>query len=188
MPEDSCIVLKETVYKGKIRPWGKTPESLCRIHIPVTLAADFAAWKLVCPNSTPDGFIFPNRDGDFLDPNNYCKRVSARLRETLGLPKLDFRVIRRTIATLSQTKGNLKDSQGLLRHAKLPTTANVYVQVIPEGVVRMIYGIGEELRKPSKLQVVSDLPRKGVRKRLTAKSLGAKLPPKGNCLVEKFIG
>ena len=73
----------------------------------------------------------------------------AQLAEILGLPKLTFQVIRRSIATLSQTKGTMKDTQGMLRHARLPTTGNIYVQVIAEGVKNMVNSIDDELRKPS---------------------------------------
>jgi hypothetical protein len=65
------------------------------------------------------------------------------------LPKLTFQVIRRTIATLSQTKGGMKATQGMLRHDRLPTTGNVYMQVIPEEVEGMVNSVHGELRKPS---------------------------------------
>jgi hypothetical protein len=91
-------------------------------------------------------FRWPN--GGFLDANNYRKRVLGRLRETLKLPKLTFQVIRRTVATLSQHHGTVKDTQGLLRHARLPTTTDRYMQVIPEGVKLMVNSMHHELRKP----------------------------------------
>jgi hypothetical protein len=65
------------------------------------------------------------------------------------LPKLTFQVIRRTIATLSQTKGTVKDTQGMMRHERLPTTTDVYMQVVSDGAKKMIDSIHEELRSPS---------------------------------------
>ncbi|WP_263352886.1 site-specific integrase [Acidicapsa acidisoli] len=62
----------------------------------------------MCPDASPQAFIFLNRDGGFLDPNNFRKRVLAQLREPLKLPKLTFQVIRRTMAMLSQTTGASK--------------------------------------------------------------------------------
>jgi hypothetical protein len=41
------------------------------------------------------------------------------------LPKLTFQVIRRTIATLAQKKGTVKDVQGVLRHSRTATTTDV---------------------------------------------------------------
>ena len=72
-----------------------------------------------------------------------------KFREKLGLPKLIFQVIRRTIATLGQKKGTPKDIQGLLRHSRLATTTDVYMQEIPESVKATIEAINRELRKPS---------------------------------------
>ncbi len=58
----------------------------------------------MCPNSSPEAFIFPNKKGGFMDSNNYRKRVRNRLERELELPNLTFQVIRRTIATLAQKK------------------------------------------------------------------------------------
>ncbi|HEV2486045.1 MAG TPA: hypothetical protein VGT08_10985 [Terracidiphilus sp.] len=43
----------------------------------------------------------------------------------------------------------MKATQGLLRHARTPTTTDVYQQVLQEGVVDMVDSIHGELRKPS---------------------------------------
>jgi integrase len=50
------------------------------------------------------------------------------------LAKLNFQVLRRTIATLAQTTGNIKDVQGIMGHTKADTTLNVYTQQINAGV------------------------------------------------------
>jgi integrase len=104
-------------------------------------------WKKVCPDSSLEAFIFPNRDGGFMDADNFRKRVLAQLAKKLSLPKLSFQVIRRSIATLGQHKGSIKDIQGLLRHAKPSTTAEVYMQEIPESVRRTVDSIHKELLK-----------------------------------------
>jgi hypothetical protein len=46
-------------------------------------------------------------------PGNYRRWVLHKLARDLELPKLTFQVIRRTIATLAQKKGTVKDVQGL---------------------------------------------------------------------------
>ncbi|HET9129428.1 MAG TPA: tyrosine-type recombinase/integrase, partial [Terriglobia bacterium] len=143
----SSMSVNETVYKGKIRPWGKTKKSLSTVHIPRCLAADIEEWRAQCPDSSPDAFIFPNQDGGFLDTDNYRKRVLQKLAVKLELPKLTFQVIRRTIATLAQKKGTVKDVQGLLRHSRTATTTDVYMQEIPESVQATINSINQELRK-----------------------------------------
>jgi hypothetical protein len=56
----------------------------------------------ICSNSPPDEWHSLARD--------------------LKLPKLIFQVIRRTIATLAQKKGTVKDIQGLPGHSRAATT------------------------------------------------------------------
>jgi len=72
------------------------------------------------------------------DTGNYRNRVLTALAEKCGLPKLNFQVLRRTMATLAQGKGSVKDIQAHLRHSKADTTANEYMQELPESVGRMV--------------------------------------------------
>jgi hypothetical protein len=73
--------------------------------------------------------------------------VLHKLARDLELPKLTFQVIRRTIATLAQKKGTVKDVQGLMRHSRTATTTDVYMQEIPESVQSTVNSIHRELRK-----------------------------------------
>jgi len=143
---ESKMQVFETAYNGAIRPWGKTRKSLGRVHLPKELAEDLWLWKQECPDSSPDAFIFPDAKGGFMDTGNYRRRVLHKLARDLGLPKLTFQVIRRTIATLAQKKGTVKDVQGLLRHSRAATTTDVYMQEIPESVEATINAIHAELR------------------------------------------
>jgi len=145
--QESSMNVRETVYKGKIRSWGKTQKSLSAVHIPKPLTADLEQWKLQCPDPSPEAFIFPNKKGGFMDTSNYRNRVLHRLAEDLALPKLTFQVIRRTIATLAQKKGTVKDIQGVLRHSRAGTTTDVYMQTIPESLQMVVNSINLELRK-----------------------------------------
>ena len=76
----------------------------------------------------------------------YRRRVLHKLEKDLELPKLTFQVIRRTIATLAQKKGTVKDVQGLPRHSRAATTIDVYMQEIPESVQATVNAINAELR------------------------------------------
>lgn len=143
----SAMRVTETVYKGKLRSWGKTRKSLSTVHIPRTLIADLEDWRRRCSNPAPEAFIFPNQDGGFLDTDNFRKRVLHKLARELELPKLTFQVIRRSIATLAQKKGTVKDVQGVLRHSRTATTTDVYMQEIPESVRATVNAINLELRK-----------------------------------------
>jgi integrase len=156
------LVVAETAYKGSIRDWGKTKKSLTVIHIPQRLANDLEAWRLECEAKareafskskresaelSPNDFMFENEVGGVLDTDNYRKRVLHKIARELELPKLTFQVIRRTIATLAQKKGTVKDVQGVLRHSRAATTSDVYMQEIPESVQAPINSINQELRK-----------------------------------------
>jgi integrase len=144
--EKLTITLSETVYKGKIRPWGKTPKSMGAIHITQELAKALLSWKQQCPTSTPDKFIFSNGKENFIDADRFRKQLLRKLANELQLPKLTFQVIRRTIATRAQTMGSVKDIQGILRHSSASTTADVYMQEISEGVQMALLSISNELR------------------------------------------
>jgi hypothetical protein len=52
----------------------------------------------------------------------------------------------RTIATLAQKKGTVKDVQGVMRHSRTATTTDVYMQEIPESVQATVNSINKELR------------------------------------------
>jgi integrase len=145
--DGSKVTITETVYKGQLRPWGKTKKSLGDVHLPKGLADDLWLWKQECPDPSPEAFIFPNSQGGFMDTGNYRNRVLAPLVEKLGLPKLTFQVLRRTMATLAQRKGSVKDIQAHLRHAKPDITAEVYMQELPEGVKKMVDSVYKELTK-----------------------------------------
>jgi len=157
-PDRCQIEIKETIYKGKIRPWGKTKGSLTKIPIAAQLAEELQAWRRQSWEEqqhkrtwqgpmadSPEAFIFPGRNGGFIDSSNYRKRVLHKLAKQLGLPKLTFQVIRRTIATLAKDKGHVKDIQGMMRHSRLATTTEVYMQSLEEGVRSTVNSIYEEL-------------------------------------------
>jgi integrase len=156
------LSITETVYKGKLRPYGKTDGSLTDIHLPVGLAEELRLWKEETAKASrrkivsADAFIFPNSRGGFMDTGNYRNRVLNPLAEKLGLPKLNFQVMRRTMATQAQSMGSVKDIQAHLRHAKADTTANEYMQELPESVKKMVGSVYETLRKGGNSEQVSE--------------------------------
>lgn len=153
--QDECLLdLRETVFRGKLRNWGKTRKALRPVHIPKELADDLWLWRQESKHAAPEDFIFPGRFGGFIDTRNY-RRKMRKLGEELHLPKLTFQVIRRTIATLAQKKGTPKDIQSVLRHSRMATTTDVYMQEIPESVKSMVEAINKELRLKPKLAEAS---------------------------------
>ena len=160
--DNGTLTVNQTAFRGKLRDWGKTRKSLRTVHLPDGLANELWLWKQECPDVRSDSFIFPNsrrRNGakknGFIRTDNYRARVLRKLAKELGLAKLNFQVLRRTIATLAQTKGNVKDVQGILGHAKADTAVNVYMQQIEEGVKQTLDAIYSELTARPKLVAVS---------------------------------
>ena len=115
------------------------------MYLPDDLAAELVEWKLECKQtscenpfcqntahrkSSPDDPMFPNADGGFLNTSNYRSRVLKPLAESLDIPKLNFQVIRRTIATRAQNLGSVKDIQSHLRHSR-GYHENEYMQELP---------------------------------------------------------
>jgi integrase len=153
----NTLSITETVYKGKIRPYGKTDGSLTDVHLPAGLAEELRIWKEETAKTSknglisPDAFIFPNSRGGFMDAGNYRNRVLSPLAERLGLPKLNFQVMRRTMATQAQSMGSVKDIQAHLRHAKADTTANEYMQELPQSVKQMVGSVYEMLTRGGEL-------------------------------------
>ncbi len=145
-----CVLdIQETIYKGKIRSFGKTKGSLTKVPIARQLAKDLVEWRIELEgrgnDTSPGAFMFPGRFGGPMDSGNFRHRVLHKLAVELDLPKLTFQVIRRTIATLGKTKGHVKDIQGMMRHSKASTTTDVYMQSLEPEVRSAINAIHDEL-------------------------------------------
>ena len=82
------------------------------------------------------------------------------MAEKLGIEKLNFQILRRTMATQAQRMGSVKDIQAHLRHARPDTTAYEYMQELPESVQEMVGSMYAMLKKGgvSKKGVVRLLP------------------------------
>jgi integrase len=148
----NTLELTETVYRRELRSYGKTPGSLTKVHLPDGLANELKRWKedskkLDGEEVSLDAFMFPNSEGGFIDVGNYRYRVLTPLAEKLGIPRLNFQVLRRTMATQAQKMGSVKDIQAHLRHSRPDTTANEYMQELPESVVEMVGSVYEMLMK-----------------------------------------
>ena len=124
-----------------------------------------------------------------MDTGNYRKRVLHKLAAELELPKLTFQVIRRTIATLAQKKGTVKDVQGVLRHSRAATTTDVYMQEIPKSVQATVDAINAELRKSSKSvrKARANVVREGLIASQFRRSQSVLTPNDTNRLVGKFV-
>jgi len=147
------VRVTETVYKGKLRPWGKTEssEGLC----PAGEAIGCRTHRLAYPlhRTRRAGFHFPKQPRRFRGLRKLRGRVLEPIRLELSLPKLNFQILRRTYATraVGERKGTLKDVQKQLRYSRPNTTLENYVKEIPESVYRMVDAMYDEITPEVKL-------------------------------------
>ncbi|HEY4842639.1 MAG TPA: site-specific integrase [Terriglobales bacterium] len=134
--DSATVTLHETVYRGVLRPYTKTTEEgeMPRLVVPEQAVIALLEWLQQTKHSGPEDFIFPNADGGFLLKENYSKRVLKDLAERADckpkIARLNFQVLRRTVATHAQHLGSLKDVQTIMRHKQAETTQRIYIQAI----------------------------------------------------------
>jgi len=148
----NTLSITETVFRRKLRPFGKTVKSLGNVHLPDGLAAELLGWKAECPDPKPNAFIFAAENGGVMDIGNYRNRVLQPIADDLKLPKLNFQVLRRSTATQAQRLGSVKDIQAHLRHSRADTTANEYMQELPDSVKEMVGSVYDLLTKSEQAQ------------------------------------
>jgi integrase len=136
--EKATLTIEETAYRGKLRPYTKTTEegAVERITLPIPEAAVAALlkWYSITWHKGEDDFVFSTDSGCFFWKENYQRRVLTPLADTAGISKVNFQILRRTVATHMQHLGSTKDIQTIMRHKKAETAAQHYVQVIDESV------------------------------------------------------
>ena len=95
------------------------------------------------PDTSPDALMFPTfgrdeRKGEKVPrrAKNFLKWRIYPIADKLKIPRklVTFQVMRRTLGTDLQRHGTMKDAQGALRHASIKTTADVYMQEVPQSV------------------------------------------------------
>lgn len=132
-----------TLYEGKV----KTEDSRARIPIPQRIRPYIEAWRKVCPNTSPDALMFPTqghlKNRGLAVPfraKNFFKWKVWPVSDKLGIPRnlCTFQVFRRTLGTDLQKHGTMKDAQAIMRHKHIKTTAEVYMDHIPDSVRKAI--------------------------------------------------
>jgi integrase len=154
-PEARIFTIRWTIYRGVLRPFTKTTRAgskekhLLTVAIPDALAKELAEYRGAVTNgqglkpwTADDHFIFSTKEGTIMHKENTLHRVLKPVRDKLMLPVLNFQVLRRTMATLSQHSGSVKDIQTHLRHRTADVTAQEYMQPITDsarGMVNTVY-------------------------------------------------
>jgi len=82
----------------------------------------------------PDDLVFQSvAQGAPMRDNNILARHIKPAARKLGIPWVNWQVLRRSCATWLQQAGvDVKDAQGLLRHSRASTTQDIYQQLVPE--------------------------------------------------------
>jgi integrase len=130
----STLTIAETIYRGKVRPFSKTTQEGDTAHLTLFLpdAAMYALlkWHAASERNSDGDFIFATESGGFWWKENYQRRVLSPLAEQADIEKVNFQILRRTVATHAQHLGSPKDISVIMRHKKVETAQAHYVQEI----------------------------------------------------------
>lgn len=149
-----AIHVRARVYKGKVADRTKNRASKAKVYVPAIVRHYLESWKANSPNNQPDDFVFSGfaaRDGSKLHKkplkfNNWRRRTLFPMCEERKLEfKVTFQILRRSAGTIAQKFGSMKDIQALYRHARISTTAEIYVQEIEQSVVDMLDRFAEHV-------------------------------------------
>lgn len=88
----------------------------------------------------PDDLVFQSvAKGLPIRDNNILVRHIKPAARALGLPFVNWQVLRRSFATHLKSKGaDVKDAQALMRHSRASTTLDIYQQFIPESQRKVV--------------------------------------------------
>ena len=120
-------------------PVGVPLEVIRRIHAlkdkVVEVRAGRATRKYACVKSAqPEDLVFQSvKDGKTMRDNNILTRFIKPAARKLGIGWVNWRCLRTSCATwLKKAGADPKDIQGQLRHSRVSTTMDIYVQDLPE--------------------------------------------------------
>jgi integrase len=94
--------------------------------------------------SGPENLVFQSLvKGVPMRDNNILVRHIKPAAKRLGLPWVNWQVLRRSFATWLKLAGtDVKDAQGLMRHSRASTTLDVYQQFVPESQRKAVERLG----------------------------------------------
>lgn len=136
-PGNSTVLLRTSVYRGKLRPYTKTYDQgqEQRKALPELAVQTLLQWLSVTHHGKPEDYVFVDSRGGFLHAGNYLSRVLQPLAKTAEVKtQLTFQVLRRTVATHAAELSSMKTTAEILGHKQTQTAAKYYVQTISESV------------------------------------------------------
>jgi integrase len=162
-PVKKTFTIRETLYRGVLRPFTKTTDEgsgeqhLLTVAIPEVLVEELSTFRGPHKGDLGVGIPLGAYDNDFifssdrwtpLHKENILHRVFTPVRKKLNLPALNFQVLRRTFTTLAQNTGSVKDLQTQLRHKTADTTVNEYMQPVSVSVHSAVNAVYAKLITP----------------------------------------
>ena len=154
--EDS-ITIDQRFCRGD---WGAPKSAASNATVPVNRAVIERIWRLdgltaevkagnavrripVVRSKSLDDLVFqsPQTGGPMQDNNILVRHLKPAARK-LGMPWVNWQVLRRSFATWLKINGaDVKDAQALMRHSRASTTLDVYQQFVPESQRRVVDGL-----------------------------------------------
>ena len=108
--------------------------------------AVFEDWKRHTRRTDPEALVFSTWSGKPISPNNVVRRRVFPACDAPGLPRTSWQRFRRTFSSWAHDKGVPgKVVAGLMGHANVSTTLNVYTQVLDDSLRAAAAKVGEEL-------------------------------------------
>jgi len=155
---DHSITIDERYCRGD---WGEPKSDASNTTIPVngkvieriqrlrTLTVEVRAGRATrkfraVKSGGPEDLVFQSvKDGQPMRDNNILARHIKPAARKLGIPWVNWLVLRRSYATWLRMVGtDPRDRQSLMRHSRFTTTAEVYEQDLPESQLRAVEKLG----------------------------------------------
>lgn len=134
-----ALVIRAKAALGRIYDWStKSDCSFRAVPIPDGIYRRFEQWKTMSGNVQPEDLVFPSpRVGQPLWPATFLRTRIKPIVRKLGIKTpVNFQVLRRSFATENQNQ--LKAAQGVMGHADISTTGNVYAQHADKNGVELV--------------------------------------------------
>ena len=131
--DGETLRITRNAYRGELLP-PKTQASQADVPVIPALKTKLDIWQLRT-GDLQNGLMFPNENGDPLDPSNLDRSIRICLKKA-KLPWLRFHAFRRGVATNLHDAGvNDLTIQRVLRHSDVSVTRKSYIKRLPAQAV-----------------------------------------------------
>jgi integrase len=125
------VCVRRGIVKGRIEP-PKTKHGRREVRLPAPLVYRLRAHLTAQPDQDSTALVFPNGNGDPLNPGNVRRRVLKALVEEVNAPWAGFHTFRHTFASLHLSRGtNLLQLSRALGHHSAAFTLSRYTHLLP---------------------------------------------------------